>query len=233
VQDDYLLPYCRAQGIQIEAYTSLGQGHHSLVRNPTVVDIAARYDGCTPAAVLLRWAVQRHGIPVIPRSSNPKHIAANAPRHVLGSRLWTPASSSSASSAAPAAVSAATLTSSGAAAAGAAAAAAGPGLTEAELDALDALGYQQRSTNRTGGSEDASDAKSADAIDPTTTTAATTIATTTIAAWSPGASNVANVGGNCAISTSTNNSSNSNKVDVDDSRPVSFTRFCWDPSRIA
>ncbi|XP_067831856.1 glyoxal reductase [Heptranchias perlo] len=69
-----LLAFCLANGIHLQAYSSLGTGR--LLAEPTVKGLADSY-GKTPAQVLLRWALQQ-GIGVIPKSTDPEHIAENA-----------------------------------------------------------------------------------------------------------------------------------------------------------
>lgn len=64
---------CRAQGIQVEAYSPLTKARK--LGDPRVREIAARY-GKTPAQVLLRWGVQ-HGFAVIPKSTNRDRIREN------------------------------------------------------------------------------------------------------------------------------------------------------------
>lgn len=68
-----LLEYCKRKGIQLQAYTSLGQG--KLLDEPTVCSIAANYNKST-AQVLLKWALQ-HDVGVIPKSVRDQHIAEN------------------------------------------------------------------------------------------------------------------------------------------------------------
>jgi len=74
--------FCTARGWQYEAYSSLGsqwlmKGHRTnpVLRAPAVVAIAERR-GVSPAAVVLRWALDK-GQVVIPRSSNRERIAEN------------------------------------------------------------------------------------------------------------------------------------------------------------
>ncbi|GCB85235.1 hypothetical protein scyTo_0025990 [Scyliorhinus torazame] len=69
-----LLAFCSESGLHLQAYSSLGTGR--LVGEPKVKGLAERL-GRTPAQVLLRWALQQ-GIGVIPKSTNPEHIALNA-----------------------------------------------------------------------------------------------------------------------------------------------------------
>jgi diketogulonate reductase-like aldo/keto reductase len=59
--------------IVTEAYCPLGTG--ALLENPAVATVAAAH-GKTPAQVLIRWSIQLGNV-VIPRASNPAHIAEN------------------------------------------------------------------------------------------------------------------------------------------------------------
>ncbi|KAJ7372167.1 hypothetical protein OS493_020596 [Desmophyllum pertusum] len=68
-----LLEYCKSKGIQLQAYTSLGQG--KLLDEPTVCTIAAQYNKTT-AQLLLKWALQ-HDVGVIPKSVRTQHIKDN------------------------------------------------------------------------------------------------------------------------------------------------------------
>ncbi|MBB6731641.1 aldo/keto reductase [Cohnella zeiphila] len=68
-----LLSYCRANGIQLEAWSPLMQGH---LDHPALADIAAAH-GKTPAQIVLRWDLQ-HGVVTIPKSVTPSRIAENA-----------------------------------------------------------------------------------------------------------------------------------------------------------
>eukprot|EP00794_Sanderia_malayensis_P003538 gene3538-4041_t len=68
-----LLDYCTRNGICVQAYSSLGCG--ILVGDPVIKAIAKQY--CkSESQILLKWALQ-HGLGVIPKSTNPKHIAEN------------------------------------------------------------------------------------------------------------------------------------------------------------
>lgn len=69
-----LREYCRAQGIQIEAWAPLAQGH--LLDNEVIAEIAAR-KGKTLPQVILRWDLQ-NGIVTIPKSIKEERIIANA-----------------------------------------------------------------------------------------------------------------------------------------------------------
>ncbi|MFQ6012839.1 MAG: aldo/keto reductase [Thermoplasmata archaeon] len=68
-----VVEFCRARGIQVEAYSPLTKGHR--LRDPRLVEIGTRY-GKTPAQILLRWGHQ-HDFVVIPKSSDRWHIAEN------------------------------------------------------------------------------------------------------------------------------------------------------------
>ena len=69
-----LIAWCKAHGIQVEAWAPLGSG--MVLGLPELAEIAARH-GRTPAQVILRWDLQ-NGIAVIPRSTSPERIAQNA-----------------------------------------------------------------------------------------------------------------------------------------------------------
>ena len=69
-----LLDFCRARGIQLEAYCPLTRGEK--LDDPIVGKVARRH-GKTPAQVLLRWALQ-HRVVVIPKSAQPPRIDENA-----------------------------------------------------------------------------------------------------------------------------------------------------------
>lgn len=70
---------CRAHGIQLVAYSTLGTQYGGTVNpvltHPVIVRIAASL-GRSTAAVTLRWALQL-GIVVLPRSSNAGRIREN------------------------------------------------------------------------------------------------------------------------------------------------------------
>jgi diketogulonate reductase-like aldo/keto reductase len=71
-----LLPFCRAQGIPVMAYSPLGQGG-KLLKSPALELVAKRH-GVTPAAVALAWGLRDGGVISIPKSSSLDHLAANA-----------------------------------------------------------------------------------------------------------------------------------------------------------
>lgn len=69
-----LRDFCKAQGIQIEAWSPLMQGQ--LLEQPVLTEIAAKY-GKSVAQVILRWDLQ-HGIVTIPKSTKEQRIITNA-----------------------------------------------------------------------------------------------------------------------------------------------------------
>lgn len=69
-----LLTFCRSHGIVVEAYSPLTRGER--LHDPIVTRVAAHY-GRTPAQVLIRWSLQ-HGLVVLPKSTQPERIRANA-----------------------------------------------------------------------------------------------------------------------------------------------------------
>lgn len=85
LQQKELLSYCHQNDIHFTAYSPLGsmdrpsrlkkEEEPMLLENKVIVDISAAHD-CTPAQVLIRWALQR-GTSVIPKSTNPKRLQEN------------------------------------------------------------------------------------------------------------------------------------------------------------
>ncbi|MCI5902368.1 MAG: aldo/keto reductase [Blautia sp.] len=69
-----LIEYCQDREIQVQAYAPLARGAY--LDNDIMCVLGVKY-AKTPAQIGLRWAIQK-GISVIPRSSNPDRIAANA-----------------------------------------------------------------------------------------------------------------------------------------------------------
>ncbi len=68
-----LLDYCNDHGIVVTAYSPFGNG--SLVGDRKLMRIASRYDRSF-AQIVLRWLVSK-GVVVIPKSTNPNHLADN------------------------------------------------------------------------------------------------------------------------------------------------------------
>lgn len=69
-----LLDYCNEHDIVLEAYSPLTKGER--LDDPELQTFAEKYDK-SPAQILIRWVLQ-HDMIVIPKSSNPDHIHANA-----------------------------------------------------------------------------------------------------------------------------------------------------------
>lgn len=69
-----LLQFCKAEGIQMEAWSPLKQGE--LLTEPTIVEIAEKH-GKSPAQVILRWDLQNEVV-TIPKSIKEHRIIQNA-----------------------------------------------------------------------------------------------------------------------------------------------------------
>ncbi len=86
LQQQALLDYCRQNGIHITAYSPLGSpdrpsrlkdgGEDMPILEDCVVNDIARLHGCSPAQILLSWAIMR-GTSVIPKSVNPVRLRQN------------------------------------------------------------------------------------------------------------------------------------------------------------
>ena len=63
-------------GTRMVAWYPLGHGDKALLNEPVFTELAKKY-GKSNAQIILRWHVQR-GTTVIPGSTNPDHIKANA-----------------------------------------------------------------------------------------------------------------------------------------------------------
>lgn len=92
LQQPEMLDFCRKHYIHLTAYAPLGspdrpsalkrQGEPSLLDNEIIADIAGR-NNCTPAQVLIAWALQR-GTAVIPKSVNPEGLGEN----LAAAEIW-------------------------------------------------------------------------------------------------------------------------------------------------
>jgi diketogulonate reductase-like aldo/keto reductase len=69
-----LLQFCRANTIQVEAYSPLMRGRR--MDDPRIRYVASKY-AKTPAQVMLRWVLQ-HGVAAIPKTSREKRLEENA-----------------------------------------------------------------------------------------------------------------------------------------------------------
>lgn len=72
---DKLNAYCKAKGIHQTAFGPLGGSGSTLHSDPVIVEIA-QSRGVDTGNVMLSWGIQK-GWSVIPKSTNPKRIAAN------------------------------------------------------------------------------------------------------------------------------------------------------------
>ncbi|MCX8131575.1 MAG: aldo/keto reductase [Clostridia bacterium] len=70
-----LIDYCKAKGIQVEAWSPLGGTGSDLLQNEKLKQIAAGY-GKTAAQIVIRWNIQRDII-VIPKSVHENRIISN------------------------------------------------------------------------------------------------------------------------------------------------------------
>ena len=68
-----LLDFCKARGIQMEAWSPLMQGH--VFEVPEIRRLAEKY-GKKPAQIVLRWDLQ-HEVVTIPKSVHQERIAEN------------------------------------------------------------------------------------------------------------------------------------------------------------
>lgn len=71
-----LLPWCRAQGMPLMAYSPVGQGG-SLLRNPALAEVARRH-GASSAQVALAWVLRHPDVIAIPKAVRAEHVAENA-----------------------------------------------------------------------------------------------------------------------------------------------------------
>ena len=70
-----LLPWCRAHGIPIMAYSPIEQGR--ILHHPALVEVAHRHRA-TPAQVALAWVLRSEDVNAIPRATTPEHVRNNA-----------------------------------------------------------------------------------------------------------------------------------------------------------
>lgn len=69
-----MLGYCQDEGLVLTAYSPLARG--TALDDDTVQQLATAYDR-TPAQILLRWATQHRNVAVIPKTTDPDHLAEN------------------------------------------------------------------------------------------------------------------------------------------------------------
>ncbi len=77
LQQTTLVEFCKKHNIHVTAYSSLGTtvANSPLLNDPVVLSVAERWH-VSSARVLLKWALQK-GFSVLPKSTNPDHIAEN------------------------------------------------------------------------------------------------------------------------------------------------------------
>jgi diketogulonate reductase-like aldo/keto reductase len=69
-----LLPWCRARGVPVMAYSPIEQGR--LLTHPALAAVAARH-GATPAQVALAWTLRGGGVIAIPKAGTAAHAREN------------------------------------------------------------------------------------------------------------------------------------------------------------
>jgi diketogulonate reductase-like aldo/keto reductase len=69
-----LLPWCRARGLPVMAYSPIEQGR--LLEHPALREVARRR-GATPAQVALAWVLRRDGVIAIPKAASASHVDEN------------------------------------------------------------------------------------------------------------------------------------------------------------
>ena len=69
-----LLPWCRARGIPVMAYSPIEQGR--ILHNKTLVALA-KERGCSAAQIALAWLLRQEGVVTIPKATNPAHVREN------------------------------------------------------------------------------------------------------------------------------------------------------------
>jgi diketogulonate reductase-like aldo/keto reductase len=69
-----LLPWCRARGVPIMAYSPVEQGR--LLGHAEIARVAARH-GATAAQVTLAWVLREDGVIAIPKAGDPRHVREN------------------------------------------------------------------------------------------------------------------------------------------------------------
>jgi diketogulonate reductase-like aldo/keto reductase len=70
-----LLPWCRAHGVPVMAYSPIEQAR--MLRHPALIQLAARRE-VTPAQLALAWLLHQEGVVAIPKAGTPEHVRENA-----------------------------------------------------------------------------------------------------------------------------------------------------------
>ncbi|PLS30494.1 glyoxal reductase [Bifidobacterium margollesii] len=73
--NDEVIDYCGSHGIAVEAWSPLGGTGGSLLSDPVLAEIGAKY-GKSAAQVVIRWHLQR-GVIVLPKSTHEQRIREN------------------------------------------------------------------------------------------------------------------------------------------------------------
>ncbi len=71
-----LLPWCRARGMPVMAYSPLGQAGR-LLRSPALAAVARRH-GATPAQIAIAWSLRDGTTISIPKAATAEHVRQNA-----------------------------------------------------------------------------------------------------------------------------------------------------------
>lgn len=74
-----LLPWCRARGMPVMAYSPLessGREQAALLGHPALRTLADAHDA-TPAQIALAWVLHQDGVIAIPKAVDPVHLRAN------------------------------------------------------------------------------------------------------------------------------------------------------------
>ncbi len=66
-----LVPWCRARGLPVMAYSPIEQGH--LARHPDLVHMAKAHQA-TPAQMALAFVLSREGMVAIPKTADPNRV---------------------------------------------------------------------------------------------------------------------------------------------------------------
>jgi diketogulonate reductase-like aldo/keto reductase len=77
-----LLPWCRARGLHVTAYSPIEQGR--FLGDRALREVARR-NGATPAQVALAWVLRQDGVTAIPKAGTTAHVDEN--RRALDLRL--------------------------------------------------------------------------------------------------------------------------------------------------
>jgi len=70
-----LLPWCRAHGVFVMAYSPLEQGR--LGTKKALASVAARHE-VSAACVAIAWTIREKGVIAIPKATSPEHVRENA-----------------------------------------------------------------------------------------------------------------------------------------------------------